>query len=135
MCKTYLTGVYALNHIANRDSGDWHKKCLDWGTPDLRPLDWNKTLTNYGIEVYNDELVATTLRALLDLLLDHKFKWLDGFAHEFALNDAEINEFITQARKYNDAEINEFLKSQFGIRFTGGKTPFSDYIRKHRSEI
>jgi hypothetical protein len=125
----YLTGIFALNIEDSLETcGDWHTSAMDWNKITLEESD-NTIFKDYGIEINksipeHDEKynVANTLRAVLDLMINNKLKYLKGFRNDFFCTDKYNNEFfskVIQLRNLDNwEEINHLMKYEFFFEWT-----------------
>jgi hypothetical protein len=120
----YITGVFALNINDNLETcGDWHTSALDWSNITLVDSETTK-FRDYGIEK-NKEIpehtekynVANTLRAVLDLMIDKKTRFLKGFRNDFFCTDLYNKEFFSKVIQLKDLDnwndINNLMKHEF----------------------
>lgn len=120
----YVSGTHALN-IENslNTCGDWHTSALRWEDIDFKDTE-ESLFGDWGIE-YNKTIpkhtekyaVANDLRAILDLMVDNRLRYIKNFRNDWICTD-EYNEiFFEQVVKLRTLphweDINKLMKSEF----------------------
>lgn len=122
----YISGTHALNIDNSLNTcGDWHITAIYWEDKYIDFKDTDKSLFgDWGIE-YNKEIplhtelypVANDLRAVLDLMIDNRLRYIKGFRNDWFCTD-EYNEiFFEQVIKLRELpqwkDINNLMKQEF----------------------
>jgi len=122
----YVTGTHALN-IENslNTCGDWHSTSIHWEDNYIVFKDTDDSIFgDWGIE-YNKSIpfheerfaVANDLRAVLDMMIDDRLKFLKGFRNDWFCTDEYNQEFFSQVIKLKSQPnwngINTLMKKEF----------------------
>ena len=131
----YISGHQALNLPCSLETcGDWHTSALRWDKLDLRESN-NSIFKDYGIEECasvpyhkGKYMIANTIRAALDLMIDSRFGVLQGLKEDYICNDKYTEELFNMVLKLKDEHnwenINQFMKREYLLEwceFIGGK--------------
>ena len=124
----YITGVHALNLPCMLDTcGDWHQSAIQWDVPQLRESE-GSFFGEYGLEkdhVIPEHntlfVVANTIRALLDLLVERNYALAQGMNDDFICNSKYDNEVFSKVSEmrvlsYWD-EIDRFMCREYRTKW------------------
>lgn len=122
----YISGIHALNLPCSLETcGDWHASGIQWKNLTIRDTD-DSVFGSYGLEEYNKVpehpgtyMIANTLRALLDLIVECNFGLAQGAREDFICNEEYTQEFMEKVYMLRDCDnweaINMFMISEYKL--------------------
>ncbi len=118
----YISGEQALNLPCQLETcGDWHYYSMNWSRLDFRESE-ESIYKDYGLE-YNRVIcgykeryvVANHIRAILDMLYEHKFDLIWNFKEDYICNDKYTEEILLKvSMMLPDDKVYDFMHREYG---------------------